>query len=107
MQFTIQNNNIMFNHLLSKCLLCGILTKDVHSEGYAFSPSFTISTDVEQGENISPILFNVYLNDLSVSILEEEGRIGNIFFNRSSYELIIGSRKRVMCIFMMCNIYIK
>ena len=45
----------------------------------AFSLSFTILADVEQGEITSPILFNAYLNDSSVLILEENGRTGNIF----------------------------
>ena len=34
--------------------------------GNAISPSFTVSNDVKQGGIISPILFNVYMDGLSV-----------------------------------------
>ena len=36
--------------------------------GNAYSPSFSVSNGVKQGGILSPILFNVCMDDLSVSL---------------------------------------
>ena len=55
--------------------------------GNAYSSSFSASNGVKQGETLSPILFNVYMDDLSVSLNSSniERRIGNIFLNHLCY----------------------
>ena len=47
----------------------------------------TESNGVKQGGNLSSILFNVYMDDLSVSLDSSNigGRIGNIFLNHLCY----------------------
>ena len=55
--------------------------------GNAYSPSFGVFSDVKQGGILSPILFNVYMDDLNVSLNSSNigGRIGNIFPNHLCY----------------------
>ena len=55
--------------------------------GNAYSSLFSVSNGVKQGGILSPILFNVYMDDLSVSLNSSNigGRIGNIFFNHLCY----------------------
>ena len=49
--------------------------------GNAYSTSFSVSNGVKQGRILSPILFNVYIDDLNVSLNSYNigGQIGNIF----------------------------
>ena len=51
--------------------------------GSAYSLPFSVSNGVKQGGILSPILFNVYMDDLSVSLNSSNiGRqIRNIFLN--------------------------
>ena len=55
--------------------------------GNAYSSSFSVSNGVKQGRILSPILFNVYMDDLSVSLNSSNigERIGNIFLNHLCY----------------------
>ena len=57
--------------------------------GNAYSSSFSISNGVKQGGILSPILFNVYMDDLSVSLNSStsniRGQIGNIFLSDLCY----------------------
>ena len=55
--------------------------------GNAISPSFTVSNGVKQGGIISPILFNVYMDGLSVLLNSSniEGQIGYPFLNHLFY----------------------
>ena len=55
--------------------------------GNAYPPSFGVSSDVKQGGILSPILFNVYMDDLSVSLNSSNigERFGNIFLNHLCY----------------------
>ena len=51
--------------------------------GNGISPSFTVSNVVKQGGIISPILFNVYMDGLSV--LLNSSKIGHTFLNHLCY----------------------
>ena len=53
----------------------------------AYSSSFSVSNGVKQGGILPAILFNVYMDDLSVSLNSSniERRIRNIFFNHLCY----------------------
>ena len=55
--------------------------------GNAISPSFTVSNGVKQGGIISPILFNVYMDGLSVLLNSSNigGQIGYTFLNHLCY----------------------
>ena len=55
--------------------------------GNAHSSPFSVSNCVKQGGILLPFLFNVYMDDLSVSLNSCNiwGRIGNIFLNHLSY----------------------
>ena len=55
--------------------------------GNAYSSPFSVSNGVQQGGILSPILFNVYMDNLSVSLNNSNmgGRIGNIFLNHLCY----------------------
>ena len=55
--------------------------------GNTFSTSFRVSNDVKQGGIISPVLFNVYMNDLSCALNRSNigGRIGGEIVNHLSY----------------------
>ena len=55
--------------------------------GNAISPSFTVSNGVKQGGIISPILFNVYMDGLSVVLNSSNigGQIGYTFLNHLCY----------------------
>ena len=55
--------------------------------GYAISPSFTVSNGVKQGGIISPILFNVYMDGLSVLLNSSniERQIGHTFLIHLCY----------------------
>ena len=52
--------------------------------GNTFSTSFCVSVGVKQGGIISPVLFNVYMDDLScvLNCSHIEGRIGGEIANR-------------------------
>ena len=62
-------------------------SKDVHQMGKAISSSFTVSNRVKQGGIISPILFNVYMDGLSVLLHSSkiEGQIGHTSLNHLCY----------------------
>ena len=55
--------------------------------GNAISPSFTVSNGVKQCGIISPILFNVYMDGLSVLLNSSNigGQIGYTFLNHLCY----------------------
>ena len=55
--------------------------------GNAISPSFTVSNGVKQGGIISPILFNIYMDGLSVLLNSSNigGQIGYTFLNHLCY----------------------
>ena len=55
--------------------------------GNTFSTSFCVSNGVKQGGIISPILFNVYMDDLSCELNRSNigGRIGGEIVNHLSY----------------------
>ena len=55
--------------------------------GNAISLSFTVSNGVKQGGIISPIHFNVYMDELSVLLNRSDigGQIGHTFFNHLCY----------------------
>ena len=55
--------------------------------GNAYFPSFSVSNGVKQGGILPPMLFNVYMNNLSVSLNSSNigGRIGSIFLNHLCY----------------------
>ena len=55
--------------------------------GNAYSSSFSVYNGVKQCGILSPILFNVYMDDLSVLLNSSNigGRIGNIFPNHLCY----------------------
>ena len=59
--------------------------------GNGYSPPFNVSDGVKRGRILSPILFNVYMDYLSVSLNSSNigGRIGNIFLNQ-------------LCMLMIC-----
>ena len=56
--------------------------------GNTYFPSFSVSNGVKQGGILSPIIFNVYMDNLSVSLNSSNigGRIGNIFHNYLCYD---------------------
>ena len=56
-------------------------------QGNAISPSFTVSNGVKQGGILSPILFNVYMDRLSVLFNSSNigGQIGHTFLNHLCY----------------------
>ena len=96
--WTINNRNsgcYLTNLLLevSHCLYFEYLLFGTHTKkmcirwGNAYSPSFGISNSVKQGGMLSPILFNAYMDDLSVLLTSSNigGRIGNIFLNHLCY----------------------
>ena len=78
---------------MSHCLYFEYLLFGTHTKkmcirwGNAYSPSFSISNSVKQGGMLSPILFNAYMDDLSVLLTSSNigGRIGNIFLNHLCY----------------------
>ena len=51
--------------------------------GNAYSLPYSVSNGVRKGRILSPIIFNVYMFDLSVSLNSSNigGQIGNIFLN--------------------------
>ena len=55
--------------------------------GNASSSSFGVSNVVNQGKILSPVLYNVYMDDLSVplNISNIGGRIANIFLHHLCY----------------------
>ena len=55
--------------------------------GNTISPSFTVSNGVKQGGIISPILFNWYMDGLSVLLnsCNIGGQIGHTFLNNLCY----------------------
>ena len=55
--------------------------------GKHFSTSFCVSNGVKQGGIISPVLFNVYMDDLSCALNRSNigGRIGGEIVNHLSY----------------------
>ena len=55
--------------------------------GNPFSTSFCVSNGVKQGGIISPVLFNVYMDDLSCKLNRSNigGRIGGEIVNHLSY----------------------
>ena len=55
--------------------------------GNTFSTSFCVSNGVKQGGIISPVLFNVYMDDLSCALNRSNigGRIGSEIVNHLSY----------------------
>ena len=82
--------------------------------GNTFSTSFCVSNGVKQGGIISPVLFNVYMDDLSCALNRSNigGRIGGEIVNHLSYAddlcligLLFISRnaKIVKCVLKLCN----
>ena len=67
--------------------------------GNAFSPSFTVSNDVKQSGIISPILFNVYMDGLSVLLNSSNigGQIGHTFLNHLCYANALCLIRFVIC----------
>ena len=70
--------------------LCGIvLNRLLYDGGNTYSKKFLVSNAVKQGGILSPMLFNIYMNDLSIHILLNNsnigGKIGGILVNHLSY----------------------
>ena len=55
--------------------------------GATTSTQFTVVNGVKQGRIITPILFNVYMNDLSIALNSSSigGYLGAAFLNRFCY----------------------
>ena len=55
--------------------------------GATTSTQFTVSNGVKQGGIISPILFNVYMDDLSIALNSSGigGYLGAVFLNHLCY----------------------
>ena len=55
--------------------------------GNTYSNNFLVSNGVKQGGILSPRLFNIYMNDLSVLLNDSNigGKIGGILVNHLSY----------------------
>ena len=81
--------------------------------GNTFSTSFCVSNGVKQGGIIFPVLFNVYIVDLSCVLNRSNigGRIGGEIVKHLSYAgdlcLIclssVGLQKIVKCVLKICN----
>ena len=75
------------------------------------SPSLTVSSCVKQGGTISPILFNVYMNGLSVLLDSSNigGQIGNTFLNHLCFAddlcLISLSSTGMQKLLNLCSMY--
>ena len=81
--------------------------------GNTFSTSFCVSNGVKQGGIISPVLFNVYMDDPRCALNRSNigGRIGGEIVNHLSYAddllsdlpFISRNAKIVKCVLKLCN----
>ena len=79
--------------------------------GNSISPDFFVGNGVKQGGTISPILFNIYMNDLSMHLNSSGtgGYLGTAFINYLYYAddlcLISLSSSGMQQLLHICNTY--
>ena len=97
-----------------KLLVCWFSTQQMHIRwGNTTTSLFCVSNVVKQGTILSPVLFNVYMNQLSVKLNASNigGDIGGVLVNHLCYTddicLISLSSARMQQLLNICDTYAK
>ena len=101
----------MFHYLLLNCCFSGIHTRRCVLMGHSISPDFFVGNGVKQGGIIYPILFNIYMDDLSMHLNSSVigGYLGTAFIRHLCYAddlcLISLSSSGMQQLLHICNTY--
>ena len=102
----------MFHYLLLNCCFSGIhIRRCVFDGATRFHQIFFVGNGVKQGGIISPILFNIYMDDLSMHLNSSGigGYLGTAFINHLCYAddlcLISLSSSGMQQLLHICNTY--
>ena len=102
----------MFHYLLLNCCFSGIHTRRCVFDGATrFHQIFFVGNGVKQGGIISPILFDIYMDDLSMHLNSSGlgGYLGTAFINHLCYAydlcLISLSSSGMQQLLHICNTY--